>query len=93
MDFLEKYGSLLGYSISEEPIPMYTPPPVKKRKYVVPKATRITLADNDDRSRDLVTAHNLKDYRRTSFNLVLLPSIELSYDVIAREVYGLGEFI
>lgn len=93
MDILEVYKKLYAYRLTGDEVKPYTPPPVQKRKYVVPQAKPMTLADSGERSRDLVTAHNLSDYRRTSFNLILLPHVELSYDIIAEEVYGLSEYI
>lgn len=93
MGSLDKYRYLLNYGVDITPYTPYTPPPKRRRVYVVPEAVPITIADTDARSQDFVTAHVLKDYRRTSFNLVLLPTVELSYDIIAKEVYGLGEYL
>lgn len=93
MGSLDRYRYLLNYNVDITPYKPYTPPPVKRRVYVMPEALPITVADTDARSRDFVTAHDLKDYRRTAFNLVLLPKVELSYDIIAKEVYGLSEYM
>lgn len=93
MGMLNKYKYVNNYGLEIEPVKHYTPEPKKLRAYVPPEAKLITLADLDARSKDYVTAHDLRDYRRTAFNLVLLPSVELSYDYIAKEVYGLGEFL
>ena len=89
MDILDKYRYLWDKTLDLVPYTPYTPPPAAKRKYVPPKATPITIADQDMRSSNFITAHDLRDYRRTHFNLVLLPKVELPYDIIAKEVYGL----
>lgn len=93
MGVLARYKYITNYGIQTEDIKPYTPAPKRQREYVPPDAKLITLADLDKRSKEYVTAHDLRDYRRTAFNLVLLPSVELSYDYIAKEVYGLGEYL
>lgn len=89
MDFLSRYKCLWDYHVDLIPHKPYTPPPVEKRKYVPPQVTPITIASQDSRSKNFITAHDLRDYRRTEFNMVLLPRVELPYDIIAKEVYGL----
>ena len=92
MGVLEKYKYVNNYGIEVEPPKGYTPPVTKKeRKYVAPKAIPVTVAHTNPRSADFITAHTLQDYRRASFNLVLLPHVDLAYDIIAKEVYGLSE--
>lgn len=90
MGVLKRYNLITNYGIDTEEYKPYVPPERRKREYVVPEAVPITLADMDFRSADFITAHDLRDYRRTSFNLVMLPSVELSYDTIALEVYNLN---
>lgn len=89
MDILKGYGALWNYKLDLIPHKVFTPEPKVKRKYVAPEVTPITLATQDFRTRDYITAHDLRDYRRTTFNMVLLPNVDLPYDVIAKEVYGL----
>lgn len=89
MDILERYKSLWNYHLDFEIHKPYIPEPEVIRKYVPPTVKPITLTSQDMRSKGHITAHDLRDYRRTGFNLVLLPEVELPYDVIAREVYGL----
>lgn len=93
MAFLDRYKYITNYGVSFEPYKPYVPPIRRKRKYVPPQVPTITVADIDTRSRDFITAHDLRDYRRTSFNLVLLPKVDLAFDVISKEVYGLGEYL
>lgn len=91
MGILSYYKYINNYTITEDTYKPYIPPPRKEIKYVVPQAIPITTSDLDVRSRDFITAHDLRDYRRTSFNLVLLPIVTTPYDIIAKEVYGLDE--
>ena len=93
MGILKKYAIITNYGINYKPYRPYAPPEQKQRKYVAPRAIPITLADADVRSCDFIVAHDLRDYRRVSFNLVLLPRVNLDYDVIAKEVYGLNEYL
>lgn len=89
MDILAGYRALWNYNVDLIPHTAYTEPPKEKRRYIPPKVTPITIATQDVLSKDYVTAHDLRDYRRSQFNLVLLPDVELPYDAIAKEVYGL----
>lgn len=93
MGLLDRYKYITNYGIDTEPCQPYTPPVKQKREYVAPEVTPITIADSDSRSSDFITAHCLEDYRRTSFNLVLLPHVDLAFDIIAEEVYGLREYL
>lgn len=94
MGILSRYGILYQYDID-------TKPEVKKSarvntnfiKYEVPESRPITIADINVVSGNYITAHDLSDYRRASFNLTLLPEVELQSDIIAREVYGLSEYL
>lgn len=43
-------------------------------------AKEITLAEFDPSVRDLITAHRIKDYRRRTFSLNLLPKIHTMFD-------------
>lgn len=44
------------------------------------KVHDITLAQYDDSTKNLITAHRLKDYRRKQFNFVLLPVTTVLFD-------------
>lgn len=93
MEVLDGYRFVNNYGLLFESYKPYIPPVAAKRQYVVPEVIPVTIAELDPRSKDHITAHDLRDYRRTSFNLVMLPAVTLSYDVIAKEVYGLGEYL
>ncbi len=45
-------------------------------------AVDITLAEYDVDTKDVITAHHLKDYRRRHFDLVLLPKVDTLFDKI-----------
>lgn len=53
-----------------------------KGKPILEDAVEITLAEYDVDTKDAITAHHLKDYRRRVFNLKLLPKIDLLFDHI-----------
>lgn len=40
----------------------------------------VTLAQYDRATKDVLTAHRMKDYRRKTFNLVLLPEVDIMFD-------------
>lgn len=93
MGVLDRYRYITNYGLEIDPYKPYIPPKPVKRQYIVPEVIPVTIGELDPRSKNFVTAHDLRDYRRTSFNLVMLPAVELSYDAIAKEVYGLGEHL
>ena len=45
-------------------------------------ANDITLAEYDRNTKDIITAHKMKDYRRKRFNLILLPNFHSLFDDI-----------
>lgn len=51
-------------------------------KKILPDATPVTLAEYDVDTKDAITAHRLKDYRRRTYNLVLLPKITTLFDLV-----------
>lgn len=51
-------------------------------KPILNDAKEITLAEYDTDTKDAITAHHLKDYRRKQFNLILLPKINVLFDTI-----------
>lgn len=48
--------------------------------FQLPTAKTITLAEYSPASQGAITAHRIRDYRRRSFSLVLLPNIEVAMD-------------
>lgn len=47
---------------------------------IIPDTVDITLAEYDPDTRNAITAHHLKDYRRKRFNLNLLPDVHTLFD-------------
>jgi hypothetical protein len=48
----------------------------------------ITLAEYDARTENLITAHRLRDYRKRTFTLVMLPDVKLLVDYLLEAQYG-----
>lgn len=92
MGVIDRYGVLLHYNITVTKHTPYIKTPERRKRYVAPEYIQVTLADVDDRSCDYITAHDLRDYRRKSFNILMMPRVNLPYDAIAEEVYGLSIF-
>ena len=55
-------------------------PRTEEPVFRMPTAKEVTLAEYDVSSQGTVTAHKLKDYRRKSFSLVLLPNVRTLLD-------------
>lgn len=51
-------------------------------KPILDDATQVTLAEYDADTKNAITAHRLKDYRRKVYNLVLLPKINTVFDQV-----------
>lgn len=47
---------------------------------LVEDARDITLAQYEPMTKNHITAHRIKDYRRKTFNLVLLPEVNILFD-------------
>lgn len=92
MGVLDKYAVLLHYNVDVVKHNPYVKTPERVKRYIPPEYIPITLADTDVRSSEYVTAHDLRDYRRKTFNILMMPRVVLPYDNIAEEVYGLSIF-
>lgn len=64
----------------KQPIVTQSPEEVVIGLPLVEDAKEITLAQYEPVTKDLVTAHRLKDYRRKSFNMMLLPKVDVLFD-------------
>lgn len=79
-------GIIDYFSELDRKITVTQSPPVKpfekvfKGKPILSDAKQVTLAEFDLSSKNAITAHHLKDYRRKQFNLVLLPKIDILFD-------------
>ena len=90
MNILDKYSAIHNYALHEASVPVYTPPERTEVK-ILTDIKPITVAEISPVSRDLITAHRLKDYRRKTFSLLLLPDIELLIDSFFTELPPLQE--
>ena len=85
MDILEKYSAIHNYACNEASVQIYKP--VEKASVqILGDIKEITIAENDPTSRDVITAHRLKDYRRKVFSLLILPEVEVLLDSMLKEV-------
>lgn len=53
----------------------------------------ITLAQYNPATKDIITAHNLKDYRRKTFTLLLLPKADIVFDRVLEGSPYYNEFL
>ena len=74
------YSRLYGDTIVTQPIVTKSPEEVYAGFPLLEDAKLITLAQYDRNTKELLTAHRMKDYRRKRFNLVLLPDVDILFD-------------
>lgn len=79
-----KYYELLHSNTKEVVLrePLAEPELSVQGRPIVSDAKRITLAEYDVDTKDAITAHHMKDYRRKRFNLALLPKVDILFDRI-----------
>lgn len=83
MGFIDIYERIYtGNPLPKQPIVVKEPEQVFAGFPLIEDAKPITLAQHDRISKDVITAHNMKDYRRKRFNLVLLPEVHIMFDEI-----------
>lgn len=82
MGTIAYYNQLCSRNIVKQPEVVKEPEEVFKGRPILPDAKEITLAEYDVDTKDAITAHHLKDYRRKRFNLVLLPDIITLFDKV-----------
>ena len=73
---LRLYESLFPLPTVVQPVKIKEHEHVFAGKPILSDAKELTLAQYDVVSKNAITAHNLKDYRRKNFNLVLLPKVD-----------------
>jgi hypothetical protein len=80
---LNYYAYVNNYRINVEPVKPY-PEPEKKR--VMPinpgQPKEIILAEYSTYCGDLITAHKLRDYRKRTYTLLMLPDVKLPIDAL-----------
>lgn len=80
MGTISYYAKLFTPVEVEQPILLKEPEKEFAGKSILSDAKEITLAEYDVDTKDAITAHHLKDYRRKRFNLILLPKVEILFD-------------
>ena len=79
--YIDLYSNLFSYNVGvKQPIVTKAPEEVSVGLPLVEDAKEITLAQYEPVTKDVITAHNLKDYRSKSFNMMLLPKMEVLFD-------------
>lgn len=82
MSVLHYYGKLFDSKVVKQPEPYKEFDEVFAGKEILSDATVVTLAEYDVDTKNAITAHHLKDYRRKTYNLVLLPKINTLFDKV-----------
>lgn len=85
MNILDLYSAVHNYSVKESPVPVYKPPE-EKSVHILTDVKSVTIAEINPASRDMISAHRLKDYRRKTFSLLLLPDISLPIDSFMGDI-------
>ena len=80
MGAIQLYNQLYGDTLIKQPVVTQPPEMVFHGYPILEDAKDITLAQYDRSTKDVLTAHRMKDYRRKRFNLVLLPDVEVMFD-------------
>lgn len=80
MGFISIYDSLDRHIEVTPPVVTKSPEEVFAGKAILADAKDVTLAEFDVNTKNAITAHHLKDYRRKSFYLALLPKIDILFD-------------
>ena len=89
MGIIDKYKYIHNYNVKLKDVPVVTPGSVVPA-LVIEDAKVITLAQFNQCSKSLVTAHRIQDYRHEGASLILLPEVDILLDRIleASEYYG-----
>ena len=66
-------------------------PPKKAILTVIPDVVVLTNAEADGYSSQVLTCHDLRDYRRTDFEFEFLPEVKIIFEEILKEVYNLED--
>lgn len=80
MGYVDLYLQFMPNVVVKQPTVVRQPEETSVGLPIVPDAVDVTLAEYDVTTKNAITAHKLKDYRRKKFNLVLLPKIDILFD-------------
>lgn len=90
MGVLDNYSAIHNYSLNLTPVKRYEeskPKPVT----ILSDVKEVTIAEINPLAQGKITAHHLKDYRRKSFSLMLLPDISITLDKLMEETGDINE--
>lgn len=80
MSNLHSWSVLDMQYVEQKHLP-YAPKKVdSSRGFQLPTAKHITLSEFSPASQGAITAHRIRDYRRRSYSLILLPNISVAID-------------
>lgn len=91
MGLLDKYALIHNCRVDVELIKPYTPPKARS-VHILSDIHPITIAEIDPKAMNTITAHKLKDYRRKTFSLMLLPDIHIMLDELTKDVGRLEDY-
>lgn len=92
MGLLDNYAVIHNYSLNIDPVEVFDESKyTEERVDILPDAKHVTIAEISPIAKGKITAHKLKDYRRKSFSLMLLPDVDLLIDSLLEEPGDLNE--
>lgn len=76
------YAKLMDHTFAKQPPVLKQPDETFVGKPITPDAIEVTLVEYDVDTKNAITAHRIKDYRRKRFDFKLLPKIDILFDTI-----------
>ena len=77
---LEYYSLIHPVETIKQPKVIELPEQITSGMPLLEDAVNITLAQFDVETKDFITAHRLKDYRRKQYTMSLLPEVPVMFD-------------
>lgn len=91
MGLLDRYAYIHNCGVSVEHIREYVPTKTQS-VHILSDIHPITIAEIDPKAMNTITAHKLKDYRRKTFSLMLLPDVHIMLDELTKDVGRLEDY-
>ena len=91
MNILDNYSAIHNYAYKQQRIQRYTEEAVRSVR-LLSDMKQITVAETNPATRELITAHRIKDYRRKTFSLLLLPDIHLLLDELLSDLPDINNY-
>lgn len=82
MGIISLYSRLYDDTLVKQPVVPKEPDMTNPGVPVLEDAKDITLAQYSRYTKEVLTAHRMKDYRRKRFNLILLPEADILFDKV-----------